>query len=408
MQIKIKHRICENILGRHINDVRGLDERLSTLDAVDKVSLRFSAQLHNIDWEDIIEQTLPYVSNHRKNTIRHASGKYSINPVLLLSKLVQDQKEMSHIYQSDEEFMLSINSFANELSRYGHRFDAIGSTGKMSRMEYSLRNALNNDEELIQDFVGICESIWKEHDILAKTDASKAVDQRDVFKRNQDETIRLELPYSSTECWQLGATHFGALETEEASDGNGKLSSIDFSPSLYQRWYVPFDYLFSHGEVYACHSGWFYKHSDCSLEIIHDATKFSTYYSHLQLNDIANGTYIEQGHHLGNISLDPDNSNCKCNYAKKEFACATGPHMHFELRYDGHPESLDGRIIGNLRVKTGSLPHDLYCSDPRGRCNLAIGTDGEPCATTYTDMSTGNVICPVTKGGNIGKKKGIL
>ena len=325
--------------------------------------------------------------------------------MLLLSKLVHDQKEISHIYQSDEEFMLSINSFANELSRYGHRFDDIGSTGKMSRMEYSLRNALNNDEELIQDFVGICESIWKGHNILSKTDTSKAVDQRDVFKRNQDETIRLELPYSSTECWQLGATHFGALETEEASDGNGKLSSIDFSPSLYQRWYVPFDYLFSHGEVYASHSGTFYKHSDCSLEIIHDATKFSTYYSHLQLNDIANGTYIEQGHHLGNISLDPDNSNCKCNYAKKEFACATGPHMHLELRYDGHPESLDGRIIGNLRVKTGSLPHDLYCSDPRGRCDLAIGTDGKPCATTYKDISTGKIICPVTKGGNIGKRK---
>ena len=141
------------------------------------------------------------------------------------------------------------------------------------------------------------------------------------------------------------------------------------------------------------------------MEIVHDATSFSTYYSHLQLNDIANGTYIEQGHHLGNISLDPDNSNCKCNYAKKEFACATGPHMHLELRYDGHPESLDGRIIGNLRVKTGSLPHDLYCSDPRGRCDLAIGTDGKPCATTYKDISTGKIICPVTKGGNIGKKK---
>ena len=155
--------------------------------------------------------------------------------MLLLSKLVHDQKEISHIYQSDEEFMLSINSFANELSRYGHRFDAIGSTGQMSRMEYSLRNALNNDKELIQDFVGICESIWKEHDILAKTDASKAVYQRDVFKRNQDETIRLELPYSSMECWQLGATHFGALETEGSATANGKMSSIDMAPSLFQK-----------------------------------------------------------------------------------------------------------------------------------------------------------------------------
>ena len=360
--------------------------------------------MHGFDWDNIIGQHLPYINNHRKNTIRHASGKYSINPVLLLSKLVQDEEDISHILQSDDEFMVSINSFANELSRYEHRFDDVSSKNKMTRLEYSLRNALKNEEGLITDFVRICTSILERHAILEKTGTSKPIDQRDVFTRKEDETIELELPYYSTQCWQLSGSHFGALETEGVSETNGRLSSIDFSPSLFQRWYIPFDYLFSQGEVLSSHGGRFYKHSDCSLEIIHESTRFSTYYSHLELNDIANGTYIEQGHQLGKISLDPDNSNCKCNYAKKEFACSTGPHMHYELRYDGHPESLDGRIISNLRIKTGSLPHDLYCSEPRGRCDLAIGTDGKPCATTYTDLLTGNVICPVTKGGNVGKK----
>ena len=373
---------------------------------VDRISLRFSTNLHNVNWANIIEQTLPYANNHRKNTIRHASGKYSINPVLLLSKWVQDQKEISHIFQSDEDFMLSINSFANELSRYGHRFDAIRSEGNMSMLEYSVRNALNNDEDLINGFVGICVSILQKHNILQKTGASKPIDQRDVFKRKQDETIELELPYKSTECWQLSALHFGALETDVTgnSAANGILNSIDFSPSLFQRWYIPFDYLFSSGEVFSSHGGTYQKHSDCSIEITHDVTKFSTYYSHLELNNIADGTYIEQGHHLGNISLDPDNSNCKCNYAKKEFACATGPHMHYELRYDGKPESLDGKIISNLRIRAGTNPHDLFCSDPRGRCDLAVGKQGEPCATLYEDVTTGNVICPVTKGSNFGTK----
>ena len=384
--------------------MRGTDKQTSILEMVDRISLRFSSILHDVDWDYIIDQTLPYTNNHRKNTIRHASGKYSINPVLLLSKLVQDQKEISHIFQSDEEFMSFTNSFANELSRCEHKFDAISSEGSMTLLEYSLRNALNNDDALIHDFVGICESILQKHDILEKTGISKPVDQRDVFKRNQDDTIELELPYSATECWQLSASHFGALEIEGVSETNGKLSSIDFSPSLYQRWYVPFDYLFSSGEVFSSHDGKFYKHSDCSVEITHEASKFSTYYSHLQLNNITDGTYIEQGHHLGNISLDPDNSNCKCNYAKKEFSCATGPHMHFELRYDGKPESLDGKIISNLRIRTGTNPHDLFCSDPRGRCDLATGKQGESCATTYTDVNTGKVTCPVTKGSNIGTK----
>ena len=86
-------------IGPNTNDIRGPDEPNSMLDMVDRISLRFSTNLHNVNWANIIEQTLPYANNHRKNTIRHASGKYSINPVLLLSKWVQDQKEISHIFQ---------------------------------------------------------------------------------------------------------------------------------------------------------------------------------------------------------------------------------------------------------------------------------------------------------------------
>ena len=167
---------------------------------------------------------------------------------------------------------------------------------------------------------------------------------------------------------------------------------------------MSFDYLFSDGEVYAAHSGTFKKHSDCSLEIKHEKTLYSSYYSHLDVDDIADGTIIEQGHYLGKISLDPDKSNCKCNWAEKSFACATGPHVHLELRYDGEPASLDGKTIGNLRIKTGLYNHDAYCSDPKDCTRAVLKQTGEPCATTYTDLTTGHVICPVTKGSNIGRK----
>ena len=179
------------------------DQRISIRDVVHKIPLRFSSTLHNVNWDDIIDQTLPHINNHRKNTIRHASGKYSINPVLILSKLVQDQKKISTRFQSDEEFMLSTNSFANELSRYEHKFDVMGPKVEISRLEYSLRNALNMDEELINDFLATCDSILQRHDILAKTGISQPIDQRDISKRNEGETIVLELPYSNMECWQV-------------------------------------------------------------------------------------------------------------------------------------------------------------------------------------------------------------
>ena len=327
------------------------------------------------------------------------AGQFAINPVLVLSKLVLDQTKISHALKSDKEFSLSIKAFANDLSRHDQEFDAVNVEIAMSRLEYSLRKTLNNDEKLMQDLLGICNTIVQRHDILSKTGPPESIDQHDEFKRENEE-IELTLPFASNECWMAGASHYGELETEESSSTHGTMSSVDFAPSLYQRWYVPFDYLSSAGEVYSSHSGYYKKHSDCSLEIKHDQTKYSTYYSHLQLNYISDGTFIEQGHHLGNISLDPDMSLCKCNWALKSFACGTGPHVHLELRYDNKPASLDGQIISNLEIKTGKFQHDMYCSDATD-CTQAT-YDGKPCATTYTDLTTGEVICPVTKGANTG------
>ena len=166
---------------------------------------------------------------------------------------------------------------------------------------------------------------------------------------------------------------------------------------------MPFDYLLSSGEVYSSHNGTFKKHSNCSVEVTHDRTAFSTYYSHLDItDDIEDGQFIEQGQNIGRIHIDPDQSNCRCDWAAKSFLCATGPHLHIELRHNGAPASLHGKIISNLLIRPGLLPHDMYCSDPDD-CTSAT-FDGKACATTYTHLKTGEVICPVTKGSNIGTK----
>ena len=83
--------------------------------------------------------------------------------MLVLSKLVQDQKTISHTLKNDKDFSLSIKAFANDLSRHDQEFDAINSKIEMSRLEYSLRKAFNNDEQLMQDFLYVCDTIVQCH-----------------------------------------------------------------------------------------------------------------------------------------------------------------------------------------------------------------------------------------------------
>ena len=381
--------------------LRRREAEFSPQDKMGNTPLRYSSNLLSIDWNHLVENDIPLLNHQRKNSVLHLAGQFSVNPLLLLSKVIQDEHDVSsYTMKSDEEFRMSLKSFANNLSRYDHDYDAESIEIKTSSLEYSLRKAFNDDEEMLNNFLQTCDRLSKKYGITTKSGMTNPMEQHKLFPRNEEEQIRLALPYAGSECWHLGATHFGAQETENSAS-NGLMSSIDMAPSLFQKWGVSFDYLFSNGDVYSSHSGYVKKHSECSIEVKHDRTKYSTYFSHLDLNDIGEGVFIEQGENIGRISLDPDRSNCRCDWPNKSFLCSTGPHLHMELRYDGKPASLQNHVISNLRINVGILPHDMYCSDPVD-CTSAT-FEGKRCSTTFTDITTDQVICPVTKGSNIGK-----
>ena len=391
------------------NDVietRRQKDEFSPRSMMNDTPLRYTVDLLTVDWEYLVEHYLPFLSQQRKNTILHVSGQFGINPLLILGKVIQEKNDAIHYaMKSDADFRISMKSFANNLSRFDHDFDAETIQIETSSLEYSLRKSFYNNEGLINNFLRICHTISRRYDLLVQASTTDKNNQPNAFKRNEDNKIGLELPFASSECWQLGSTHFGAQVTESSAT-NGKMSAIDMAPSLFQKWGVPFDYLSSNGEVYSAHSGHVKIHSECAMEVIHDQSTFSTYYSHLDLNDIDNGVFIEQGENIGRISLDDKSSNCRCDWPQKSFLCSTGPHLHMELRRNGKPESLQGHVISNIRIKTGLLPHDMHCSDPVD-CSSAVGQPNSPiegklCATTFTDLSSGKVICPVTKGRNIG------
>ena len=68
-------------------------------------TLRYTSNLNGIDWENMINNELSITSNDRKSNILHMSGQYSINPLLLLSKVVLDETDIyRYVMKSDNEF----------------------------------------------------------------------------------------------------------------------------------------------------------------------------------------------------------------------------------------------------------------------------------------------------------------
>ena len=200
-----------NFIAYNLNDKQRRDEEFSFRAVAEKTHLRYSSKLHDVDWAHIIDQIRPPLNHYRKSMIFHSAGRFSISPLLLLSKVMQDEKHSSHVLKTDEEFRSSIKSFANDLSRHDQEFDSVNTKIETSSLEYSLRKTFNNDEGIINDFMAICDTISHKYDIFEKIDTKRTTDQHDLFKRNDDDEIELALPYSSKECWDLGKLNLKSL-----------------------------------------------------------------------------------------------------------------------------------------------------------------------------------------------------
>ena len=193
-----------NFIGHDEIGKRAYDNDFVLQFALDNTALRYATNLLTVDWTNIVNEALPFTSIHRRRMILHCAGRFAINPVLLLSKVIQDQHDVAHTMISDEEFRMSLKSFANDLSRYDEDFEAKNIETKTSNLEYTLRKAFSNNEGLMNDYLSISNAISHRFGIPTTASESSSIYQHDISKRKLDEKIQLALPFSKTECWQLG------------------------------------------------------------------------------------------------------------------------------------------------------------------------------------------------------------
>ena len=344
--------------------------------------VKFNPKLHEIKWRNVAQSTLLSLNQDRIDYLLSISGAYSINPLILITIVMMDNDLMKT--PSNSQFNQRFRKIVEDMAR-AHLEDDKDSAYKT--LHDLVGQMYQQDGHQFRRFSKIYSKLHTELYVPLITEKESLM----LMERDEELTPSLQWPWQAGACWEIGPTHGGAIE------GLTKYipSSLDMGPSLYIGWNQDYEFLGMEGLVSASHAGIIYIHSTCSLEI--KAGRFSTYYSHINVSEkMTNDKIVKQGDVIGNIERRPDRANCLCNWDTEKYSCSNGPHLHWEVRRDGLPLSLDNMYVGGMKITAGKYERDASCTDPQ-HCMFARDDLDHRCATYFTDNKD-NIYCPSVRG----------
>ena len=329
----------------------------------------YETSLYSVSWPDVFYKTAPFLSTSEREILLDISGSDGVSPVTLLSAILLNKNDHKNDFQEN------LKRISGDLTT---AYFNISGSNQTSEKESYATNAIwtfvRNDNQMLDDFINIYNRIKSEVDENQPSNDARSYYFHN-FKNKRGLTDgssenELGLPFPSSECWQIGPSHHS---NKHCWGERCPKSSLDLSPSLYHPFGHDFGYYNSDGTVTASHAGIVYVNGPCKLTIF--GKNWRTYYSHIRPT-VNSGDSVNKGDSLGHIELERSRSNCNCELARGRSECATGPHIHFEVRStSGQPVDLHGLNIGGYIIKTGSKSYDLGCAAIDGpvRERLRIG-----------------------------------
>jgi LasA protease len=231
----------------------------------------------------------------------------------------------------------------------------------------------------------------KEKAILGSTSTASSITDPTTAATAVDMPVpAFGLPFGAGQQWRMsGGPHSWSAKTTTRS-------ALDFAP------------IGSDTRVVASRDGLLYRPcGNTTMAIVRHADGWQTDYYHLSNMPLyQEGNWIESGRYLGNASMA-----IGCG------GSATGPHVHFNIRYQGEHIAWNGRSVGGWTISDGAEPYEGCATRSGARvCETELVTnydvpptayDGADPAIAYSGSWTQQTSVANTYGSTIGSSSSV-